>query len=451
MAEKQPFSLIDKLPHSIELEKKLLGELLGSGEKFILVSESLTSHDFCLANHQRLYYFLQQIHLKYRTLSESIVLDYLTSNNELENIGGPSYFVELTEQILVSEPIEVCAKIIKAKARRRKLIEKSVELIGKCKEDTPSTDEDVDKILFDVQRINSVIGDEVYKPFGVTCRQTIVDLMEKPQHGIKTGYTELDATLGGLYKKQLSVLAAETSMGKTALALNMFCNISQAGHKCAYLTLEMTEAEIAIRAIQIITKFSFNKIREMNMGTDDFITLSNAIDHYDKMTSLISDKNMQISDIKKTTRKLKQEHGVEVLFIDHLHFIKNNRISENRALEISHYTSELKVLAKELDISIVLLSQINRSSAKQMDRRPELTDLKDSGSIEQDADNVMFIYREWIHNKEANPNVAEIIVNKNRNGERNKTINLHFDGGSMSFTDFAPSNNYKDSYRYGQD
>lgn len=438
----QDFSLVDKIPNSIDLEKELLGTLLLNGKNFLEVSNVLTSQDFALPNHKRLFYFMEQVFLKYKTVSDSLLLDYLKSNNEIDAIGGEIYFVELTEMFAPCNPVEVTAKIIKNKSRRRKLMEKGVILLGKCKEDTSDTDEELDKLLFEMNKINS-ITDDVYKKFGPVCRQTISDLINKPQLGINTGYFELDAVLGGFYKKQLTVLSAETSMGKTALALNFYCSFSKQGYKVAYLTLEMTEEEISIRALQILTHFSFNKIRSMSMTSDEFKELSNAVDYYDSISSVISDKNLQIFDIKKTTRKLKQDLNIDILIVDHLHFIKNNKISENRALEVSFYTSELKMLAKELDISIILLSQINRSSAKQLDRRPELSDLKDSSSIEQDADNVIFIYREWIHNKDSDPNLTEIIVAKNRNGERNKTVHLFFEGKSMEFLNYSkPQQNY---------
>lgn len=449
----QQFSLIDKLPQSIEIEKLVLGYLIQNGKDFKIVRETINGHDFALPAHKTLFIAMEELYKKYRAYDYSILLDSLRENRSIDAIGGEMYIVELLEPSFTQkfeESLETYVRIIKEKAMLRKIQEKCVVILDKCRQHNLHSLTEMEKEIFDLRDIANSNTQDVYKPFGTVCRDTLLGLVEKPTKPISTGFIELDKILGGFYKKQLTIISAETSMGKSALAQNMFLHGNSKGYKIAYLTLEMTNDEMAIRAMQVLTGFPFNKIREMNISSEEFIELTHAIEYYEKFSGFISDKNLNINDIKKTTRKLKDDYNIDVLFVDHLHFITGTGRHENRAIEIGEYCRELKFLAKELDVSIVLLAQINRSSSKQMDRRPDLSDLKDSSSIEQHADNVLFIYREWIHNKESDPNLAEIIIAKNRNGERNRTVNLHFQGSSMTFSTLEQDNRQKRDF-YGTD
>jgi replicative DNA helicase len=375
-----------------------------------------------------------------------MLLDYLKENRELDKIGGESYLIELTSDIenttKSAQLIDVCSKIIKEKALLRKIQEKCVSILGKCRVHDKYSVEDLEKEIFELRSLSLDSSDDIYSEFGGTCRQTVLDLTQNPEIPISTGFIQLDNVLKGLYKKQLTVLAADTSMGKSVLALQVFINSSKNGHKCAYLTLEMTKQEMSIRALQLLTGIPFYKIRTMNVSSQEFQQLSDAIEYYEKLKCVIADKNVTIHEIIKTTRKLKDENKIDLIVIDHLHFITSTKRHENKAIEIDTYAKELKAMAKDLDISVLLLSHINRSSMSQVDRRPSLKDLKDSSGIAQHADNVFFIYRDGIYNKEVDPSLTEIIIDKNRNGERNKTVNLIFDGITMSFKEEFTHDNY---------
>jgi replicative DNA helicase len=343
------------------------------------------------------------LHQKYGKFNKEMLLDYLKENRELDKVGGSGYIIELTQDVenvsKSAQLIDVCSKIIKEKAILRKIQEKCVSILGKCSIHDKYSVEDLEKEIFELRSLPLNISENIYSKFGETCRQTLLDLTQKPEIPISTGFIQLDNVLKGLYKKQLTVLAADTSMGKSVLALQVFINASKNKHKCAYLTLEMTKQEMTIRALQLLTGIPFYKIRSMNVTSQEFQQLSDATEYYEKLECEIADKNVTIHEIIKTTRRLKEENNIDLIVIDHLHFITSTRKNENKAIEIDTYAKELKAMAKDLDISVLLLSHINRSSMSQVDRRPGLKDLKDSSGIAQHADNVFFIYRDGIYNK----------------------------------------------------
>lgn len=442
----QDFSLIDKLPSSIELEKTILALILLDGNNFKEVKRYISGYDFAIPVHQKLFLSMDSLDQKYGKFNKEMLIDYLKENLELEKIGGEEYLIELTSDVQniskSSQLIDVCSKIIKEKAILRKIQEKCVSILGKCKLHDKYSLEDLEKDIFELRNLPLNISDHIYTKFGETCRETLLNLTQLPEISISTGFIQLDAVLKGLYKKQLTVLAADTSMGKSSLALQIFLKAGINGHKCAYLTLEMTKQEMSIRALQILTGIPFYKIRTMDITSQEFQQLSDAIEYYEKLNCLIADKNVTIHEIIKTTRKLKDDNQIDLIVIDHLHFITSTRKHENKAIEIDTYAKELKAMAKDLDVSVLLLSHINRSSMSQLDKRPSLKDLKDSSGISQHADNVFFIYRDGIYNKEVDPAITEIIIDKNRNGERNKTINLMFDGTTMSFKEEFIHENY---------
>ena len=445
--QSQDFSLIDKLPNAIDLEKTLLGIILIDSNYFNEVKRNISGYDFGLPQHQKLFLNMESINQKYGKFNKEMLIDYLKENLELDKVGGNEYLIKLTENIenisKATQIIDIYTRIIKEKSLLRKVQEKCVSILGKCRLHDKFTVEDLEKEIFELRNIQLKTVDNIYSKFGETCRQTILDLIQTPEIPIKTGFIKLDEVLRGLYKKQLTVLAADTSMGKSALALQIFLNASINKHTCAYLTLEMTKQEMSIRAIQILTGLPYYKIRTMDITSQDFQLLEDAIKYYETLDCLIADKNVTINEIIKTTRLLKEENKIELIVIDHLHFITSRKNHETKAIEIDTYAKELKALAKDLDISILLLSHINRSSLTQVDKRPSLKDLKDSSGISQHADNVFFIYRDGIYNKEVDPSLTEIIIDKNRNGERNKTVNLHFDGNTMSFKEIME---YHDKY-----
>ena len=431
------FALIDKLPHSIEAEKQLLGYLISDGKAFKSIRDALSPYDFALPQHQKLFSAMGDAYKKYQHFDKTILLDYLRENRDLEKIGGEAYIVQLLEPEIpiFKENVDTYVRVIKEKSMLRKVHEKCVSIIGKCREHNSYSLEEMEKEIFELRTISQSNTENIYKSFASVCRDTIVKLSETPDMPMTTGFSSLDTILGGLYKNQVTVLAADTSMGKSALAQNIYLNLSKQGHKVAYLTLEMTNEEMAIRGLQMLTGFPFSKIREMRVSSEEYEEITKAVDFYDTLSGLISDKNVTIHDIKRTTRKLKEESKIDLIVIDHLHFITSHSRHETRAMEVDLYTKEFKALAKELDISILLLAQLNRSSASQVDKRPMLKDLKDSSGIAQNADNVVFIYRDWIYNKEADPTAVELIIDKNRNGERNVTVFLKFDGSCMTFSD----------------
>lgn len=439
--DKQSFSLVDKVPNSIDLEKSLLGAILLDGGNYRQVRDLVNANDFVLPNHKTLFQIFEEIYKKdsgtSASLNSIIVLDHLKSNNLLSNIGGETYFVELHENYAPKATVTECAKRIKIKSTRRKLMELFVQAITKTKEDLHDTDNEIDQIISKINSANGQTVETPYKHISQTSEEFLLSLANPEKPGIKTGFFKLDEILGGLQKKQLITIAAETSMGKTTFAWNIAINAGLKKHPILYLSLEMSEMEMQKKAYSVFSGMSSRDLGQVTFIGKEINTLKQIHDEVFKTMPLyLTEQTLTLLDIKRTTRLMKSKYNIELLIVDHLHFMQSKKQSETRNLEISLITSELKALAKELNIAIIMLSQLNRAGAARLERRPMLTDLRDSGSIEQDSDIVIFIYRHGVHNPdEVDPSNTEIIVAKNRGGERNVTVELKFDGRIGLFTD----------------
>lgn len=427
------FSLINKIPHSIDIEKTLLGLLLLNDKNYIECRDIVTFSDFALPQHQTLYYAIEQLYLREKKIDVHLLLDYIKSNELMEKIGGEVYFIELQTIIENSESIPNMAKIIRKKHHRRQIQEITVNLHAKLKEDLNYTDDEIDKLITDIVNANNSTLDESYSTAKSALAEAFNQLAKQSASGIMSGYPYLDEIIGGFKTKHLIVLAARPSMGKTMLALNMAMNMVRNKIPVAFLSLEMSKTDIALRAMVSMTGIPYGNIVSARVTSEEWESLTNLSVVFSEMPLFISEATMDMKEIRRTTRKLKQEHNIQVLFIDYLQLIAGTKYTDNRNLEIGWITKELKALAKELDIAVILLSQLNRSLEARMDKRPVASDLRDSGSIEQDADIVMFIYRDVVYNQEANPKEAELIVNKNRNGQSHLTVMLEFSGKSMTF------------------
>ena len=421
------------IPASIDLEKNILGLCLLQPKYYEEIKDLLDSHHFSAPKHVHLYSAIQQVYEKEKTITPLVLYDYLNSNNLLDRIGGIEYYVELQTVIDKTDELSIMANTIIRKYQRRSIQSHILDLNSKLSKDTPTTEEEIDKLITEIVNANNSSSIDCLKHWGDSYKRVMSDLASSPEPRIKTGFIALDTILGGFCKKNLVLLAARPSMGKTMLAENMAINIARNNHPVAFISLEMSEKELILRGITSLTRIPFRNIFELNLSSEQFQTVAGYSNIFTSMPLYITESALNIAEIKRVLLKAKRDHKIEIAFIDYLQLISGMKYIDNRNLEIGGITRDLKILSKELDITIVLLSQLNRSLESRPDKRPIASDLRDSGSIEQDADMVLFIYRDAVYNDNANPYEAEIIINKNRNGESHKIIKLKFDGRSMNF------------------
>ena len=437
-----PFSLVNGIPNSIDLEKVLLGAIIVDGQKFKQVSNYINSQDFAHPQHRKLFQVMEELTNEDKPLTVNIILDKLKSSEDLKLIGGEAYFKELYVDIspnsmVVKNTLIEFAKRIKIKSNRRKMLEILVRAVAKTKEDGPDTDSELDLIIAEATKVNLKTIDSPYQLLYKIGEDFLISKASDQSTSIKTGFPSIDEIIGGFKKKQLITIAAETSMGKTSFSWHLALKIAKQKHPVAYLSLEMTKEEMYRKALSVYTGMSDREIEEVTISCPEIDTFNKLNKtSFKELPIYLTDQTLNVLEIKRSTRLLKEKHNLEVLFLDHLHFMQSKKLHETRNSEISLITSELKALAKELDIAIVILSQVNRANALRGDPRPILSDLRDSGSIAQDSDTVMFIYREGVHKpNEVDPRRTEIIVAKNRGGERNLIANLIFDGSTSTFSE----------------
>ncbi len=424
-------SLKNLPPQNIEAEESLISAIMLDNSTLYDVIEIVSSGDFYSKSHQLIFQAVVELFKKGEPVDLITLNDYLTSTRQIDNIGrgaykGVTYLSWLTDSAPMAVNAPHYAKIIREKALLRRLIEKSNAITKKCFE----AQDDVEDVMnFAETSIFELSEDRIGQAFHPLSRiiDANIDTLEERQNnktlitGVPTGFTRLDQLTSGLQPSDLIVLAARPSMGKTALALNIARNAAvDAGVTVGVFSLEMSKEQLSMRMLCSEARVDSSRLRSGYFSKDDWGDITEA-------ASILSDAPIYIDDspdisameIRAKARRLKMEKDLGLIIIDYLQLMKGRASAERRDLEISEISRSLKVLAKELQVPVVALSQLNRRLEERADKRPMLSDLRESGAIEQDADVVAFIYRDEIYNKdENNPNKgkAEIIIGKQRNG-----------------------------------
>lgn len=424
------------LPHSIEAEQAALGCIINYKDQLNLAEDMLRDDDFYWDKHRRIFKAIKMLSNKNMTVDLITLLNELKVNGRLDKCGGVTYITEISTGTLFGSKVESYIKIIKDKADRRNLILAGRDLMTKSYEDN------------DVESIVSEAEDSLYKVINSKESGDILDIGQAVDKALSrieanysnggrilgktTGFSEIDNTISGLNKGDFIVVAARPSMGKTAFALN----IGQYASKSASVgifSLEMTTEQLMERLIAARCLVDFSNIKTGRLSDDEFAKISKGTSDLARRKIFIDDKSTSLSDIKAKCRNLKVKEGLDVVIIDYLQLIELTDKSNSREQEIAKISRELKKLAKKLEITIVALSQLSRAPEQRADHRPILSDLRESGAIEQDADIIFMLYRDAYYNKESEEkNIAEVIINKNRNGET-KTIKLGWLGQYQRF------------------
>lgn len=406
------------LPSSIESEQALLGCLINSSENFIQVDEILEEEDFYVDKHKRIYRAVKNIINQGSSADLVTISEYLKKDNLLIKCGGITYLSQLSTAATGYSIISNYAKIIKEKSSRRKLIMAGRRLAQSgFNDDINNAVEETENTLF------SIVTNKAQEMISIheaaeNSFKTLEDRYKHKGHirGITTGFVDIDKLSSGLRKTDFIIIAARPSMGKTAFALNVGQAASAYG-TVAIFSIEMSSEQLMDRLLSARCLIDYGKIKDGNLNDDEWAKIVYEAEALKKRKLFIDDKSRVLNDIKAKCRKLKMQKGLDVVIIDYLQLIKVTKKTNSREQEVSYISQELKALAKELDITVIALSQLSRAPEQRVDHRPMLSDLRESGSIEQDADIIHFLYRDEYYNSESeNRNVVEVITAKNRNG-----------------------------------
>ncbi len=444
--EKQSIALAERvlgrsLPFSIEAERAVLGSILIHEGQLGLVIEALVPRDFYLPAHKVIFEAMMSIVERKERVDLVMLQDELEKIDQQVAVGGITYLLSLQEDIPALGLTEQYCKIVKEKSILRDLIGSATQIITNCynqnEKEIEAVLDEAEQTIFQISQKKAA---QNFVQLNIWLKKTFKHLSElkstKGLTGIASGYRRLDELTSGFQKSDLIILAARPSMGKTALALSIAQSAASQGACVGFFSLEMSAEQLTLRLLSSESRVPHNKIRTAHINSEEWLQLTHAAGKLANTKMFIDDTATQtILDIRARARKLKAEHNVQFLLLDYLQLLHSAKKHENRHQEVSEISRSLKALAKELDIPIVALSQLSRAVDSRVDKRPMLSDLRDSGAIEQDADVIMFLYRDSVYNKESeNPHDAEVIIGKQRNGPTG-VVHLHYQHELTLFED----------------
>jgi len=478
---------VTKLPRNIEAEQALIGALLANNKAYEKISEFLRSEHFSDPIHQKVYDIISRLIQKGHVADVITLKNYFEQEGALNEVGGIAYLIKLADAASPLTNIEYYAQFIYDLYLRRELIAAGYDIAGEAMnenlDESISTQiEKAERRLFNIAEHGD--GQKGLQDFGVILNSTVAMIDKAYQRegklsGLPTGLNDLDQRLGGLSGSDLIILAGRPAMGKTALAINIAYNVAtymqnstEAGKMdikdrgVAVFSLEMAAEQIAARILSNIAIIPGYKLRTGDMDLSEFTRIAGAASTYQNLPLYIDDTpGVTVGTIKARARRLKRSHGLGLIIIDYIQLISGSgsrRSEGNRVQEMTEISRELKILAKELNVPVIALSQLNRGVEARDDKRPQMSDLRESGSIEQDADIVMFVFREnyYIHNAEPKrttgesdeqfakrceewekrdketANLGEVILGKHRHGSTG-TVKLFWNGELTSFGNLA--------------
>lgn len=421
------------LPAHTDAERAVLGALLLNDEYISTISEVVIADDFYTPAHKIIYQAIIDLGQKHKRIDIVTLQNELTKRDQLEAAGGIIYLLTLQEDIPSVGLIVQHANIVKEKSVLRQLITSAATIITNCyTQDDSGIDsvlDDAEKVIFNISNKRS---SNSFVQLDIWLKKTFQHLSDIKSHtkgitGIPSGYQQLDQMTSGFQNSDFIVLAARPSMGKTALSMCIALAAARNGFATGIFSLEMSAEQLTLRLLSAESGIGHHNIRNATISSDEWIDLTNVAAQLAEMKVFIDDTAMlDIMSLRAKARKLKAEHGLQILVIDYLQLLHSTKKHENRHQEVSDISRSLKALAKELNIPIIALSQLSRAVDSRMDKRPMLSDLRESGAIEQDADLIMFLYRDVVYNPETeNPALAELIIGKQRNGPTG-TVYMNF-------------------------
>ena len=434
------------LPHNLEAERCVLGSILINNSAFNVAAELVKADDFYRDAHRRVFNKIIGLSERGQAIDLVTLREELDRAGDLEKIGGPAYISALADGVPRSTNVAHYAQIVKEKATLRNLIHSANKIVATAY----SAEDEADDVLDRAQReIFAIAEDRIHSGF-VSMEELVKDGFETVEriqaqkglvNGVPTGFADIDRMTAGLQPADLVIVAARPSMGKTAFALNMGLHVGTAGERTAGIfSLEMAKEQIFMRMLTAEADVDAHRLRTGMLSETDWSSLSEALGRLGQARIFIDDTPaIGVLEMRAKSRLLKETHGLDLVIVDYIQLMQGRGRFENRTQELASISRSLKGLAKELNVPVVALSQLSRAPESRADRRPQLSDLRESGALEQDADVVMFIFREEMYDeKPENSGVAEIIIGKQRNGPTG-TVRLAFLKQYTRFANLSPA------------
>jgi len=439
-------------PHSIEGEQAVLGGLLLSPRAFDQVADIITEPDFYREDHRLIFRAIHELNDKGRPCDAVTVTEWFESRGMVDQIDGGAYVSQLASNTPSAANVRAYAEIVRERSILRQLVDVGAEITtGAFASDGRNSRE----LLEEAERKVFAIADQdlrtgsSFVAIQEAIREAIEKLQELAEHegditGTPTGFKDFDAKTAGLQDSDLIIVAGRPSMGKTTLAMNIAENAAIKHEKAvAIFSMEMSAQQLVRRMFSSLGQIDQNKLRTGNLDDLDWPKLTSAMNLLHKSHIFIDETpSLSPAELRARARRLKREHDIGLIVVDYLQLMAVPGTRENRATEIAEISRSLKAIAKELHLPVIALSQLNRALEQRPNKRPVMADLRESGSIEQDADLIVFIYRDEVYNEDTpDKGKAEIIIGKHRNGPTG-TVFLTFQGHWLRFMNFAPEHAY---------
>lgn len=443
-------------PQSIDAEQSVLGGLLLDNQRWDTIADKITGEDFYRREHRLIFKAISALSAESKPADVVTVSEWLESTGELDLAGGLSYLGSLANNTPSAANIAAYADIVRERSILRQLLQAASDISNSTySTEGRSAGELLDlaeKRIFDISE-NGARRRGGFEPIKSLLAKTVdrIDLLYQSQNaitGVATGFNDLDEKTSGLQPSDLIIVAGRPSMGKTTLAMNMAENAA-VGHKIpvAIFSMEMPGTQLAMRMIASLGRINSHRMRTGKLDDDDWPRLTSAVNLLSEAPIFIDDTPaLTPMELRARARRIKREHGLGLIIVDYLQLMQSSEANENRATEISGITRALKGLAKELDVPLIAMSQLNRSLESRTDKRPVMSDLRESGAIEQDADVILFIYRDEVYNEDSpSKGTAEVIIGKQRNGPIGKVM-LTFLGEYTKFENYASVGGFDRDY-----
>ena len=414
------------LPHNLEAERSVLGAILVHNDAYNLAVQVIAPADFYRDAHRRIFDKMISLNERNQAIDFVTLKEELSRGGELDEVGGPAYIASLADGVPRATNVEYYARIVKEKSTLRALITAAGRIINEAYD----AEQESDLILDQAESAIFAVADDRLKAGFIAMRDLVKDSYPKIEQafeqkrlitGVPTGFVDLDGMTRGLQGGDLVIVAARPSMGKTSLVLNIAQYVAaQPDLSVGFFSLEMSKESLFIRMLTSEAQIDSHRLMSGAVGHKDYGRISAALESLSGMRLFIDDTaNIGVLEMRAKSRRLQAEHGLNLLIVDYIQLMSGRGRFENRTLELASISRSIKGLAKELNVPIVVLSQLSRAPEARSDHRPQLSDLRESGALEQDADLVMLIYRDDVYNKDPNnpdAGTAEIIVAKQRNG-----------------------------------
>ncbi|GJL69652.1 MAG: replicative DNA helicase [Nitrospirales bacterium] len=431
-------------PQNLEAEQSVLGAILLDNAALNRAMEILSEDDFYRTGNRIVYRGMVALSERNEPVDQITLTAYLRGTGELDQIGGASYIAEIVQVVPSAANIRYHSKIVRDKSLLRGLVQTATEVAMRGYEGTTQTDELLEFAEREIFRLAQGHLGGAFAPLSSILQESIeiVDRLYSRKEritGVPTGFTDLDNLLAGLQPSDLIIVAGRPSMGKTSLALGMAeYSALKANAVVGIFSMEMSKAQLVLRMISSQAMLDSHAVRTGQLAQSDWLKLTAAASRLEQAKVFIDDSgNLTVQQMRGKARRLKAEYGLSLLIVDYLQLMEGRGNSESRQQEISDISRALKGLAKELNIPVIALSQLSRAVENRTDKRPMLADLRESGAIEQDADVVMFIYRDEVYNPDSDDKgIANILVRKHRNGPIGE-VDLQFHDRYAKFHDLT--------------